>query len=59
MVIFSSSARLLGNRLPKITDSGLYFAINQPETYFLCGFMMKRTLHATFMQPFMEELSDG
>ena len=41
MVIFSSSTRLLGNHLPKITDSGLYFAINQPETYFLCGFMMK------------------
>ena len=41
MVIFSSSTRLLGNHLPKITDSGLYFAINQPETYFLWGFMMK------------------
>ena len=41
MVIFSSSTRLLGNHLPKITDSGLYFAIKQPETYFLCDFMMK------------------
>ena len=41
MAIFSSDTRLLGNHLPKITDSGLYFAINRPETHFLCDFMMK------------------
>ena len=40
MVIFSSSARLLGNRLPKITDSGLYFAKNRPETHFLRDFII-------------------
>ena len=41
MVIFSSHTRLLGDHLPKITDSGLYFAINRSETHFLCDFMMK------------------
>ena len=40
MVIFSSSTRLLGNHLPKITDSGLYFAKTRPETHFLRDFMI-------------------
>ena len=39
MTIFSSGTRLLGKHLPKITDSGLYFAKNRPETHFLRDFM--------------------
>ena len=40
MVIFSSNAQRLGKHLPKITDSGLYFAKNRPETHFLRDFMI-------------------